>query len=141
MRLIYGSLMILGWFAVPDFVAADWSMASQNSKTDRHTVDRGVVDRDSLIHRVESPRFEDHFGLTLGRDRGKSESERERRSDSAISGEGMRSYDTFLSPSFDIPDSVHGHSNGLDPWWGRRGGSEPMREDLKELNRDPMRTP
>lgn len=141
MRLIYGSLMILGWFAVPDFVSADWSTYSPQYWTDRHTVDRGLLEQDSLIHRVESPEFQDHFGLSIGRERGKSESERDRRSDSAISGQGMRSYDTFLSPSFDIPDSVHGHSDRLDPWWGRRGGSEPMREDLKELNRDPMRSP
>ena len=138
MRQIYVSLMILGWFAVPDFVSADWSMSS---RTDHHRVDRRLLERDSLIYRVESPAFEDHFGLMLGRDRGKSESERDRRSDSAISGEGMRSYDTFLDPSFDIPDSVHGHSDRPEPWWGRRGEGEPMLKDLKDVNRDPMRSP
>ena len=69
MRQIYVSLMILGWFAVPSFVIADWSTYSQRSWTDRHTVDRGLLERDSLIHRVESPTVEDHFGLMLGRDR------------------------------------------------------------------------
>jgi len=136
MRQIYVSLMILGWFAVPSFVIADWSTYSQRSWTDRHTVDRGLLERDSLIHRVESPTVEDHFGLMLGRDRGKSESERDRQSDSAIAGEGMRSYDTFLDPSFDIPDSVHGHSDRPEPWWGRRTEGKPMLEDLP---RDPMR--
>lgn len=136
--LIMLVMMMLGWFAVPDFVSADGSMSSQISRTDRHTVDRGLLERDSLIHLVESPRFEDHFGLSLGRDRGRSESDRDRQSDSAASGTGTQSYDTFLGPSFDIPDSVDGHSRMSDPWWGRRGEGEPM---LKDLNRDPMRTP
>lgn len=138
MRQIYVPLMILGWFAVSDFVSADWPTSSQNSRTDRHTVDRGLLERDSLIHRVESPRFEDHFGLSLGRDRGRSESEPDRRSDS---GQGTRSYGTFLGPSFDMPDSVDGHSRRPEPWWGRRGEGEPMLKDLKDLNRDPMRSP
>lgn len=138
MRQIYASLMILGWFAVPDFVSADWSMSS---RTDRHTIDRSLLERDSLIHRVESPTFQDHFGLSLGRGRGKSESEPDRQSDSAVSGQGMRSYDTFLGPSFDMPDSVNGHSDRLEPWWGRRPEGEPMLKDLKDLNRDPMRSP
>lgn len=137
MRQIYGSLMILGWFAVPEFASADGSTSSQNSRTDRHTVDRGLLERESLIHRVESPTFEDHFGLKLGRGRGKSESEPDRRSDSAVSGQGLRSYDTFLGPSFDRPDSVDGHSRRPEPWWGRRGEREPMLEDL---NRDPMQS-
>lgn len=135
MRQIGVSLMILGWFAVPGFVFADWSTYSQRYWTDRHTIDRGLLERDSLIHLVESPTFEDHFGLSPGRERGKSESEPDRRSDSAVSGQGMRSYDAFLGPSFDMPDSVNGHSRMSDPWWGRRGEGEPMLEDL---NRDPM---
>lgn len=94
-----------------------------------------------MIHRIESPTFEDHFGLSPGRDRGQSESEPDRRSDSAVSGQGMRSYDAFLGPSFDMPDSVHGHSRMSDPWWGRRGEGEPMLKDLKDMNRDPMRSP
>ena len=65
-------------------------------------------------------------------------SERDRRSDSAISGTGMRSYDTPLGPSFDMPDSVNGHSDRPDPWWGSRTQGEPM---LKDLNRDPMKSP
>lgn len=138
MRQIYVSLMILGWFAVPDFVSADWSTSSKTFWIDRHTVDRGFLERDSLIHRVESPRFEDHFGLSLGRDRGRSESEPDRGSDS---GQGTRSYDTFLGPSFDMPDSVNGHSDRLEPWWGRRPEGEPMLKDLKDVNRDPMRSP
>lgn len=140
MRQIYGSLMILAWFTVPDFVSADWS-STPLYWTDRLAVDRGILERDSLIRRVDFPTFHDAFGLSLGRDRGRSESERDRGSDSAPSGKGTRSYDTFLGPSFDVPDSVDGHSDRLDPWWGRRGESEPMRKDLKELNRDPMRTP
>ncbi len=141
MRQIYVSLMILAWFAVPGFVSADWSTYSQRHWTDHHTVDCGVLEQDSLIHRVLTPTFHDAFGLTLGRDKDKRESERDRGSDSAASGKGTRSYDTFLGPSFDMPDSVDGYSDRLDPWWGRRGESEPMRKDLKELNRDPMRTP
>lgn len=138
MRQIYVSLMILGWFAVPDFVSADWSMSSKTSWIDRHAVDRGFLEHDSLIHRVESPRFANHFGLSLGRDRGRSESEPDRRSDS---GQGTRSYGTFLGPSFDMPDSVDGHSDRLEPWWGRRPEGEPMLEDLRDVNRDPMRSP
>lgn len=139
MRLIYVSLMILGWFAVPDCVSADWPTSSHNFRTDRHTADRGLRDRDSLIHDVsEQRRFEDHFGLSLGRDRGRSESDRDRQSDSAASGKGTRSYDAPLGPSFDIPGHVDGHSRRPDPWWGRRPEGEPM---LKDLNRDPMRTP
>lgn len=138
---VIAGLMMLGWFAVPAFVSADWSTYSQRHWTDRHIVDRGVLEQDSLIRRVDFPTFHDAFGLSLGRDRGRSESERDRGSDSAASGKGTRSYDTFLGPSFDMPDSVDGYSDRLDPWWGRRGESEPMRKDLKELNRDPMRTP
>lgn len=141
MRQIYVSLMILGWFALPDFVSADWSTYSQRYWTDRHTVDRGLLEQDSLIHRVESPTFEDHFGLSLGRGRGKSESEPDRQRDSAVSGPGMRSYDTFLGPSFDMPDSVNGHSDRPEPWWGRRTEGEPMLKDMKDVNRDPMRSP
>ncbi len=138
MRQIGVSLMILGWFAVPGFVFADWSAYFQRHWTDRHTIDRGLLERDSMIHRVESPTFEDHFGLSLGRDRGRSESEPDRRSDS---GQGTRSYDTFLSPSFDMPGSVHGDSDRLEPWWGRRPEGEPMLKDLKDVNRDPIRSP
>lgn len=126
MKQIYVSLimlvMMLGWFAVPGINAADWS-------------------RDSLIHSVAHPYFEDHFDLRLGRDRGRSESDRDRGSDSAASGKGTRSYDTPLGPSFDIPGSVDGHSRRLEPWWGRRSEGEPMLKDLKDLNRDPMRSP
>ena len=136
MRQIYVSLMILGWFAVPSFVFADWSTYSQRYWTDRHTVDFRLAEHDSLIHRVESPRFEDHFGLSLGRGRGKSESETGRQSDSAASSKDTRSYDTFLGPSFDMPDSVNGHSDRPEPWWGRRTEGEPM---LQDLPRDPMR--
>mgnify|MGYP001352494237 CR=1 FL=1 len=133
MKPVYVSLMILAWFAVPNFVSADWSTYSQ-----QYWVDRGLLERDSLIHRVESPAFEDHFGLSLGRDRGRSESEPDRRSDS---GQGTRSFDTFLGPSFDKPDSVDGGSRRAEPWWGRRPEGEPMIKDMKDLNRDPMRSP
>jgi hypothetical protein len=134
MRQIYVSLMILGWFAVPGFVSADWSMSSHISRADRHTADRGVLERDSLIHRVQSPQFKDHFGLSLGRDRGRSELERDRESDSAASGEGMRS----PGPSVDMPGKVDGDSRGPDPWLGRRPEGEPM---IKDLNRNPKKTP
>lgn len=136
MRQIYVSLMILGWFVVPAVVSADWSTYSQRCWTDR-----GVIERDALIHRVLTPTFQDAFGLTLGRDRDKSESERDRGSDSAISGKGMRSYDTPLGPSFDIPDSVNGDSRMSDPWLGRRTEGEPMLKEMRDLNRDPMRSP
>lgn len=52
-----------------------------------------------------------------------------------------RSYSDFLGPRFDIPDSVHGHSDRPDPWWGLRTEGEPMVKDLKEVNRDPMGSP
>jgi hypothetical protein len=132
MRPIYVSLMILGWFAIPNFVSADWSTYSQ-----QYWADRGLFERNSLIHRVDFPTFHDAFGLQLGRDRDKHESERDRGSDSAVSGRGMRSYDTPLGLSFDMPDSVNGHSRTPDPWWGRRTEGEPM---LKDLNRDPMKS-
>jgi hypothetical protein len=143
MRQIYVSLTILGWFAVPGFVSADWSMSSHISRADRHTADRGVLERDSLIHRVgEQRRFEDHFDLRLGRDRGASEVDREQRSDSAgsgaASGMGTRSYDTPLGPAFDMPGKVDGDSRGPDPWLGRRPEGEPM---IKDLNRNPKKTP
>lgn len=135
------SLMMLGWFTVPGFVSADWSPYSQRYWTDRHTVDRGMLERDSLINRVDFPTFHDAFGLTLGKDKDTRESERDRGSDSAVSGKGMRSYDTPLGPSFDMPASVNGHSDRPDPWWGSRTQGEPMLKDLKNLNRDPMRSP
>ncbi len=139
MRQIYVSLMILGWFAVPNFVSAGWSTSPQISRTDRHTIDCVVIERDSSIRRVsEQRRFENHFDLSLGRDRGRSQSDRERQSDAASSGTGTRSYDKPLGQSFDMPGSVDGHSGRPDPWWGRRPEGEPM---LKDLNRDPMRTP
>jgi hypothetical protein len=130
-------VMMLGWFAVPDFVSADWSTYSQRYWTERHPADRGLLGRDSLIHHVDFSAFHDHFGLTLGRDKEKRESERDRGSDSALSGKGMRSYNTPLGPSFDMPDSVNGHSRTPDPWWGRRTEGEPM---LKDLNRNPMKS-
>ena len=134
-------VMILGWSGIPAVVAADGATYSHRYWTDRHTADRGWLERDSLITHVEFPTFHDAFGLTLGRDKDKSESVRDRGSDSAISGTGMRSYDTPLGPSFDIPDSVDGHSRMSDPGWGSRTEGEPMRKDLKDLNRDPMRSP
>lgn len=139
MRQMYIPLMILGWFIGPVVVSADWSIYSQ--WRDRHTIDLGVIDQNSLIHRIDSPTFHDAFGLMLGRGRDTRESERDRGSDSAISGRGIRSYDTPLGPSFDIPDSVDGHSNRPDPWWGSRTQGEPMLKDLKDVNRDPMRSP
>ena len=53
----------------------------------------------------------------------------------------MRSYSDVLGPSFDIPDSLHGHSDRPDLWWGHRTEGEPMLKDLKDINRDPMRNP
>ncbi len=134
-------LMMLGWFVGPTIVAAGWSPSSQWHWTDRHTVDGGVFERDSLIHRVLTPTFQEHFGLTLGKEKDRSESEHNRGSDSAISGKGMQSYDTPLDSRFDIPASVDGHSDRPDPWWGSRTQGEPMLKDLKGLNRDPMRSP
>ena len=55
------SLMILGWFTVPVGVSADWSTWHRSN---RDTVDRGVLERDSLIHRVADPSFRGHFGLS-----------------------------------------------------------------------------
>lgn len=141
MRQICLSLIILGWCLVPDFVSADWSPYSKWSWTDRHTIDHVLLERDSLIHRVLTPTFQEHFGLTLGSDKDKSESARDRGSDSAGSGKGMRSYDTPLGPSFDIPDSVDGHFRLSNPWWERRTEGEPMLKDMKDVNRDPMRSP
>ncbi len=141
MRQICLSLIILGWCVVPVVVSADWSTYPQWHWTDRHTIGLGVIERDPLIHHVEFPTFHDAFGLTLGRDKGTRESEHDRGSDSAISGKGMRSYDTPLSPSFDIPYSVDGHSDRPDPWWGSRTQGEPMLKDMRDVNRDPMRSP
>jgi hypothetical protein len=141
MRQIYLSLMILGWCVVPNFVSADWSTYSKRHRTDHHTVDRDVIERDSLIQRVEFPTFHDAFGLTLGKGRDTRESERDRGSDSAISGKGMQSFDTPLGPRFDIPESVHGHSDRPDPWWGSRTQGEPMLKDMRDVNRDPMKSP
>ncbi|MFO0700779.1 MAG: hypothetical protein U0236_16275 [Nitrospira sp.] len=47
----------------------------------------------------------------------------------------MRSYSELLGPSFDMPDSVNGHSDRPDPWWGRRMEGDPA---VKELSRDPL---
>ncbi len=91
MKQTYVSLMILAWFVGPAVVSADWSTYSKWHWTDRHTVDHSVLERDSLIHRVEFPTFHDAFGLTLGKGRDTRESERDRGSDSEISGKGMRS--------------------------------------------------
>ncbi len=57
--------MILGWFTVPVVVSADWSTWHW---TDRHTVDCGMLERGSSIHRVADPSFGGRFGLSLGRD-------------------------------------------------------------------------
>lgn len=139
MRQMSIPLMILGWFVGPVIVLADWSTYPQ--WRDRHTIDLGVFERDRLIHHAEFPTFHDAFGLTLGRDKDTRESKPDRGSESAISGKGMRSYDTPLGPSFDIPASVDGHSDRPDPWWGSRTQGEPMLKDLKGVNRDPMRSP
>ena len=140
MKQLCMSLMILGWLAVPDFVLADRSTYSQWHWTDRHTVDRSVRERDSWIHRVEFPRFEDHFGLTLGGDKDTHESARDQRSDSAIYGIGMRSYDKPLGPSFDMLGSAHGHTDSPNRWWERRGEGERMRKDLNNLKGVPMKS-
>jgi hypothetical protein len=55
------SLMILGWFTVPVGVSADWSTWHRSN---RDTVDRGVLERDSWIHRVADPSFRGLFGLS-----------------------------------------------------------------------------
>lgn len=141
MRVLYACLLSVIWFTLPTSASANtWAHVGERW-SDRDTVDHGWFEQDTLIHRVTDPSFADHFGLNLGRDRDKRESERDRGSDSAISGKGMRSYDTPLGPSFDIPDSVDGHSDRPDPWWGRRTEGEPMLKDMRDVNRDPMRSP
>lgn len=141
MKQICVSLMILGWFLEPAVVSADWSPYSKWYWTDRHTIDRMVLERDSLIHRVDFPTFHDAFGLTLGKDKDTREAERDRGSDSAISGKGMQSYDAPLGSRFDIPASVDGHFRLSNPWWDHSTQGEPMLKDMKDVNRDPMRSP
>jgi hypothetical protein len=75
------------------------------------------------------------YGSEMFRESRNKSSEGESRDRSSETG--MRSYSDFLGPSFDMPDSVHGHSDRPDPWWGRRGEPEPM---LKDVNRDPMKS-
>jgi hypothetical protein len=53
-----------------------------------------------------------------------------RESPDRSSDKDTRSYSEFLGPRFDIPDSVDGHSDRPDPWWGRRSSADPMVEDL-----------
>lgn len=68
MKRLCVSLMILGWFAVPNFVLADWLPYSQRFWTGCHTVNRGLLKRNSLHHRVGNPTFEGRFNLKLGKD-------------------------------------------------------------------------
>lgn len=90
-------------------------------------------ERNAFVHRVSdlSDRhglWRDAYGLSLGE--GRTDLGRKDESDT-----GMRSYDKMLDRNFDQSlDSVNGHSQRPDPWWGSRGEGEPM---LKELHREP----
>ena len=46
----------------------------------------------------------------------------------------MRSYSDFLSPSFDTPKSVDGHSQTVDPGGARRSSADPMVQDLSRMD-------
>lgn len=129
--IYFSSLLISLWLTMPVFASPDRvphfgkngnAPTSFILKVQSWLDERGGISYGSEMHRES-------------RDRS---SERDRRSDSAISGTGMRSYNTPLGPSFDMHDSVNGHSDRPDPWWGRRPEGEPM---LKDLNRDPMKSP
>ncbi len=131
------SLLISVWFTLPVFASPDRGPDfGKNGNAPK-----------SFILKVQEwqkerggPRIFSYGSEMFGEFRDRS-GERDRRSDSAISGTGMRSYDTPLGPSFEMPDSVNGHSDRPDAWWGRRTEGEPMLKDLKDLNRDPMKSP
>jgi hypothetical protein len=63
------------------------------------------------------------------RDRSSEHESRDRSSDT-----DMRSYSDFPGPSFDIPNSVDGHSRAVNPWWDRRSSADPMIRNLSEMD-------
>ena len=84
--------------------------------------------------------LEERGGMTYGSEMRRESLDRsgERDSRDRSSDSGMRSYSDFLGPRFDMPDSVNGRKE--EPWWIRRGEPEPMLKDLRNLNRDPMKS-
>lgn len=133
-QICFYSLWISVWLTLPVFASAD---RVPDSGTNGNAPKSFILKvQDWQKERGGSGIFS--YGSEMFRESRDRSSERDQRSDSAISGMGMRSYDTPLGPSFDMPDSVNGHSDRPDPWWGRRMGGEPM---FKDLNRDPMRSP
>ncbi|OQW30546.1 MAG: hypothetical protein A4E19_09560 [Nitrospira sp. SG-bin1] len=156
-------LLMVFWLSAPTVASAGRLPYSGNPWTAPDTVNVSRIEANSLIHKmVERYRCEDSemnanapksfilkvqqrpdLGgkgiysyssdeLLSGTWGGKLTGEREARDRS--SDRDTKSYSDFLGPSFDIPDSVDGHSGAVDPWWGRRSSADPMVQDLSHMD-------
>ena len=134
MRRIYACLLMLSWVVVPVFASAHAANGIPYSEGSWKVGNPFILKVQDWEKERGGPGIFS-YGSEMFREFRDRSSERDRQSDSAISGTGMRSYDTPLGPSFDMPDSVNGHSRTPDPWWGRRPEGDPM---IRELSRGPL---
>lgn len=131
----YAYLLVVFLFTMPAVASAGRVHYSGNSWVAPDTVNGSGIESNSLIHHVAEPWF-DRFGtyFELGNKERMNETAREREKEADSAGKDTRSYDNVLGPSFDIPDSVDGHSPAVDPWWGRRSSADPMVQDLSRMD-------
>lgn len=134
MKCLLACLLLVSWLAVPGFVSAVW--------LDHDAVEPGLVERDALVYVFEVPGrsrtgkapdaagYQTEEGGLVGLPNGNDDmslSDRERGQD--------------MTPSIDVPSSVHGHKDeigGSNPPFGSRPTGDPavkgLREDLKEMD-------
>jgi hypothetical protein len=134
----YAGLVMFASLAVPVWASAGMVPYSGKGGIGNDTVNLRCLEGNSLIHRVAENVFdnlpgtrresvESRWDSKHGNER--SQEEKPDYSDRSDKGTGL--YDHFPIQSF---DSVNGHSDGADPWWGARSQGEPM---LKDLSRKP----
>lgn len=136
MRILSACLLAVVWFTFPTSASANtWPHVGERWGNRPIVVQHWVV-QDPLIHAVVE-RWYDRFPTytDLGNKERRDEAARDREKDADSSGKDIRSYDTVLSPSFDMPNSINGYSRGSDPWWGARSEGDLM---IRELSREPL---
>ncbi len=131
----YAYLMVIFLLTVPTAAIAGRLHYSGNSWIASNPINGSSIEDNSLIHHVAEP-WHDRFGtyFELGNKERMNEAVRDREKGADSAGIDARSYDTFLGPSFDIPDSVDGHSRAADPWLGRQSLSDPMVQDFSRMD-------
>lgn len=129
-RYIYFySLWISVWFTLPVFASPD--RAPNSGKNGNAPT--------SFILKVQDWQKE-RGALSYGSERFRHSHDwfNERESRDRSNDSGMRSYSDFLGPTFDMPGSVNGRNE--EPWWIHRAEPEPMLKDLRNLNRESMKS-